>query len=56
MSGKSQRLQIAVIGKDRDRARLIVNVLREQGNSEISVIADVTGLSCRLTELDPTSS
>lgn len=47
------KLHIAVIERDRERALLIVDGLRDEGDFEISVIGDVTGVARRLTQLDP---
>ena len=40
-------------GKDRDRALMIVDGIRDAGNYEITVIGDVTGLARRLAALAP---
>ncbi len=45
--------RIAVIDPDRERARLIVDGLRDAGEYEITVIGDETGLAKRLAEIDP---
>ena len=50
---EQQRLTIAVVEADRDRALMIVDSLRETGEHEVSVIGDTTGLARRLTALAP---
>lgn len=45
--------RIAVIDPDRERARLIVDGLREAGDYEITVLGDHTGLAKRLAAIDP---
>lgn len=47
------RLKIAVIEKNDDRARLIVDGLVAAGDFEITVLGDDTGLTRRLAQLDP---
>lgn len=46
-------LRIAVVEKDRDRALMIVDGLREAGDYDVTVIGDMTGLARRLTEFSP---
>lgn len=46
-------LRIAVIEKDRDRALLIVDGLRDAGDHEVTVIADDTGLARKLAAVAP---
>jgi response regulator NasT len=46
-------LSIAVVEQDRERALMIVDGLRDAGEYEVTVIGDVTGLSRRLTALQP---
>ena len=46
-------MRIAVVEKDRDRALMIVDGLREAGAFDVAVIGDETGLAKRLLELDP---
>ncbi|MEM9784450.1 MAG: ANTAR domain-containing protein [Pseudomonadota bacterium] len=50
---QSQRLRIAVIEKDRERAHQVVDALSDAGDYEVSVIGDETGLARRLSSLDP---
>lgn len=45
--------RIAVIDPDRERARLIVDGLRETGDYEITVLGDETGIAKRLAAIDP---
>lgn len=47
------RLSIAVVEEDSERARMIVDGLREAGDHEITVIGDVSSLARRLTALAP---
>lgn len=47
------KLQIAVVERDRERAHMIVDGLREAGEFEISVIGDESGLARKLAALDP---
>lgn len=49
----AKSIRIAVVERDRERAMLIVDGLREAGDYEISVIGDERGLSRRLKELNP---
>jgi response regulator NasT len=49
----SGRLTIAVVERDRERALLIVDGLREAGTFDISVIGDETGLARKLAALNP---
>lgn len=53
MSQPDRKLQIAVIEGDRERALLIVDGLRADGDYEISVIGDAAGLNKKLAALDP---
>ena len=46
-------LNIVVVEKDRDRALLIVDGMRDTGDHNVSVLGDETGLSRRLAELAP---
>ncbi|MHC0052646.1 ANTAR domain-containing response regulator [Actibacterium sp. D379-3] len=48
-----ERLSIVVVEKDRERALLIVDSLRETGDYDISVIAEETGLARRISERNP---
>lgn len=50
---RDSKLQIAVVERDRERAHMIVDGLREAGEFEVSVIGDETGLARKLTALDP---
>lgn len=47
------RLKIAVVERDRERALLIVDGLKEAGAFDVSVIGDETALSRRVRELQP---
>lgn len=47
------RLSIAVVEKDRERALMIVDGLRDAGDYEVTVIGDETGLARRLAVLAP---
>lgn len=49
----SDRLSIIVVEKDRDRALLIVDSLRESGNHDIHVIADESALAHKVKERKP---
>ena len=49
----SQRLKVAVIEADRDRALMIVDSLREAGDYDVSVVGDPTGLARHLADLSP---
>lgn len=51
LSGMTTR--IAVIDPDRERALLIVDGLKEAGESDIHVIGDESGIARRLAEIDP---
>jgi len=46
-------LKIAVIEKDRDRALMIIEGLKETGVHDITVFGDVSGLKDKLTALNP---
>ncbi len=46
-------LKIAVVERDRDRALMIVDGLREAGDYEVTVVGDDTGLARRLAEINP---
>lgn len=50
---REAKLQIAVVERDRERAHLIVDGLRDAGEFEVSVIGDETGLGRKLAALDP---
>lgn len=50
MNGK---LRIAVVEKDRERAMLIVDGLRDAGDYEVTVIGDETGLARKLGAIGP---
>lgn len=50
---KNERLRIAVVEADRDRALMIVDSLRDAGDHDVSVVGDTAGLARRLTELSP---
>ncbi|MEO1330650.1 MAG: ANTAR domain-containing protein [Pseudomonadota bacterium] len=45
--------RIAVIDPDRERALLIVDGLKEAGETDIHVLGDETGITRRLAEIDP---
>ena len=49
----SGRLSIVVVEKDRERALLIVDGLRESGNHDVMVIGDEAGLARRIAERNP---
>ncbi|MCO6381129.1 MAG: ANTAR domain-containing protein [Vannielia sp.] len=49
----SDKLSIIVVEADRERALLIVDSLREAGDFDVSVISEVTGLSRRISEMNP---
>lgn len=49
----STRLKIAVVEKDEDRSRLIVDGLVAAGDFEITVLGDETAITRRLAQLDP---
>lgn len=46
-------LRIAVVEKDRDRALMIIDGLREAGDFDATVIGDETGLARALSDLNP---
>lgn len=48
-----QRLSIIVVEKDRARALLIVDGLREAGDFDVMVIAEETGLARRIAQRNP---
>lgn len=50
---RDAKLQIAVVERDRERAHLIVDGLRDAGEFDVSVIGDETGLARKLAALDP---
>ena len=49
----SGRLSIVVVEKDRERALLIIDGLRESGNHDVMVIGDETDLARRIAERNP---
>lgn len=49
----SPRLKITVVERDRERARLIVDGLRESGEYDVIVLGDESGLARRLASVDP---
>jgi response regulator NasT len=53
MSNPSKRLSIVVVEKDRDRALMLVDGLRDAGDHEVFVIADEAGLARRIAERNP---
>ena len=52
-AGVATGLRIAVVEKDRERARLIVDGLCEAGDYTITVFGDDTGLAKKLSDLNP---
>ncbi len=46
-------LKICVVEPDPDRARLIIDGLRDAGWADVTVIAEIGALARRLTDLDP---
>lgn len=48
-----EKLSIIVVEADRDRALLIVDSLREAGDNDIQVIAEVSSLARRISERNP---
>jgi two-component system, response regulator / RNA-binding antiterminator len=51
--GMVQKLSIAVVEQDHERALMIVDGLRDAGDYEIAVIGDVSSLARRLASLAP---
>ena len=49
----SERLSIIVVEKDRDRALMIVDGLRDAGDFDVMVIAEDTGLARRIANRNP---
>ncbi len=49
----SQRLRIAIVERDRERALQCVDALSDAGDFEITVIGDSTGLARQLAALNP---
>lgn len=49
----ARTLSIIVVEKDRDRAVMIVDCLREAGDHDVLVIADELGLARRISERNP---
>lgn len=49
----SQKLSIVVVEKDRERAHLIVDSLRDAGDHDIVVLAERTGLARSIAERNP---
>lgn len=47
------RLRIAVVERDADRARVILDGLRDAGETDVTIIAEEGGLSRRLAALAP---
>ncbi|WP_138470231.1 ANTAR domain-containing response regulator [Poseidonocella sp. HB161398] len=47
------RLKIAIVERDADRARLIVDGLKAAGDYEITVLGDEAAITRRLAQLDP---
>ncbi|MGB0658860.1 MAG: ANTAR domain-containing response regulator [Mangrovicoccus sp.] len=48
-----QRLKIAIVEKDVDRSRMIVDGLREAGDFDVIVLGDETSMARKLAEIDP---
>lgn len=48
-----ERLRIIIVERDRDRALLIVDSLREAGDHDITVIGEESGLSRRIADIRP---
>lgn len=48
-----KNLSIVVVEKDRERAHLIVDSLREAGDYDIQVVAEESGLARRISERNP---
>jgi response regulator NasT len=46
-------LRIAVVEKDRDRALMIIDGLRDAGDHDVTVVGDETGLARRLAAIAP---
>ncbi|MEM9230750.1 MAG: ANTAR domain-containing protein [Pseudomonadota bacterium] len=46
-------LKVAVVEADRDRALMIVDSLREAGDHDVTVAADVQSLATNLSEINP---
>ncbi|SMX30690.1 putative transcriptional regulatory protein pdtaR [Actibacterium lipolyticum] len=53
LRGMSNRLSIVVVEKDRDRAMLIMESLRDAGDHDVFVISEETGLARRISERNP---
>ena len=49
----AQRLSIIVVEKDRERALLIVDGLRDAGDFDVMVIAEEAGLARRIAQRNP---
>lgn len=49
----AQKLRIAVVEKDRDRALMIIDGLKDAGDYDVTVIGEETGLARRLATLAP---
>ncbi len=49
----SKRLSIVVVEKDRDRALLIVDGLRDAGDFDVFIIGDEVGLARKIAERNP---
>ena len=49
----TKRLSIIVVEKDRDRAMLIVDGLRDAGDFDVFVIGDESGLARRISQRNP---
>lgn len=49
----AEGLSIVVVEKDRERARMIVDGLREAGAERVTVLGDEAGLARRIAEHNP---
>ncbi|GHC64462.1 ANTAR domain-containing response regulator [Neogemmobacter tilapiae] len=48
-----EKLRIIIVERDRDRAHLIVDALREAGDHQITVIGEESGLARRIADIRP---
>ena len=48
-----EKLRIIIVERDRDRALLIVDALREAGDHSITIIGDESGLARRIADIRP---
>ena len=49
----TSRITIAVVERDRERAMMIIDGLREAGDYNVTVLGDETGLARALSDLNP---